>query len=462
MEEEKTISNFISSLESHYAILNGVEIDPPSKHDFFNKQANKTVTFLAANMGTSEGLYKNLIPATAINMHVPNMRAFIANMQEVDASKNPSDAVFPSYRISDEMVALSDYLVLPFLQEDITQMVKSYREINPNIKIAYQVDSNIFASAQSIPDTMSIKKLLKAKSGKELLLNNCDVCDMIFFSNDVVRNSYQKYLSEKGVNTNKKAITFYCRPFEYILGNQWKYFQQASVVADFILPEEQKFAQKFPKEETQLRFGIFLSPDNAYILEEFLPVIQSIYKKFGNRVQYVVVGLNEIEERSAIESIISDKTTETSTAKFLKEKIHPNLPKDIVCFHQRVPFHEYHALPYILNIDAVIMFAKDTIFNVGNINYIKYIEMAYMHLPVIASDVYPYNRFITSGDNGILIANDPQFWVQEVESLISQLDNKSENDMNKLDALEKLAYFKASSMDASTREVIAYYQEIFS
>lgn len=466
---KKEIQNFILGIEAENANLKINEkskssIDPLSNHPNANKKADITVTFLTANMGTSEGLYKNLIPAVSLSLYSKKVRTFIANIQEVDPSKIVSDY---EYWLSREMIEDSDYIVLPFMTEDITGLVELIREIRKDVgkevKIAYQVDAPIFANKLQMPVTMAIKKTLNTKSGKDIILNNCNISDFVFFSNEVVKNSYIEYVKDNKIKTNAIPKTFMCYPMEDIIGRQWQYFQQPKILADFINPREEAIAEKFPKPDNALRFGMFLSPDNAYILDEFMPIMKLINEKWGNRIQFVIIGLtgeNKDAEVSLSKLMDKNGVGESATGQFMRDKIMPKLPANVVYFCDRVPSHTYHSLPYILNLDAAILFAKDNKFNQSNLNYIKFFEMCYMRLPVLASNIYPYTKVIRSGDNGILISNDPQYWMQEIENLLIQLDSKEELQNNyKLTSIADVAYHQATMYDAS--KMYADYETIF-
>lgn len=245
-QPSQPISNIIANLESLYASLK-MGKEPPSKHPFYNKKADKTVTFLTANMGTSEGLYKNLIPAMAINQFCPNLRAFVANMQEVDARKMPSDY---DYWISREMIEISDYIVLPFMTEDITDLVDSIRSVKKEIKVCYQVDDNIFGNNQTMHPTINLKKAIKTKSGREIIMNNCEQADMLLFSSDAVTNAYSDYLKDKKSKRNVLLKTFPLFAMEEVLGHQHKFFMQPKVISEFIRPREERFAELFPSRIT--------------------------------------------------------------------------------------------------------------------------------------------------------------------------------------------------------------------
>ena len=455
-QPSQPISNIIANLESLYASLR-MGKEPPSKHPFYNKKADKTVTFLTANMGTSEGLYKNLIPAMAINQFCPNLRAFVANMQEVDARKMPSDY---DYWISREMIEISDYIVLPFMTEDITDLVDSIRSVKKEIKVCYQVDDNIFGNNQTMHPTINLKKAIKTKSGREIIMNNCEQADMLLFSSDAVTNAYSDYLKDKKSKRNVLLKTFPLFAMEEVLGHQHKFFMQPKVISEFIRPREERFAELFPKPDNALRFGLFLSPENVYILEEFLPIMLRLNEKFSNRIQFVVVGATGNSSSVAdLTALGKNADADNPTVQFLNEKIHPKLPKDMIYYYDRVPFNSYHSLPYILNLDAAVLFAKDNKFNQGHLNYAKFLEMCYMYLPVLASDVYPYNGIIQSGDNGILIANDPKFWTQEMENLLLLLDTRKDAQVYKLDGISQFANNQAKKFDVSVN--YEYYNKCF-
>lgn len=455
-QPSQPISNLISNLEASYAMLK-MGKEPPSKHPFGEKKADKTVTFLTANMGTSEGLYKNLIPAMAMNQYCPKLRAFIANMQEVDARKLVSDY---DYWISEEMILASDYLVLPFMTEDITDLVDNIRKTKKEIKIAYQIDDNIFGNNATIHPTINVKRAIKTKSGRELIMNNCEQVDMLLFSSDAVTNAYSDYLKDKKSKRPIQLKTFPQFTMDGVLGHQWKFFMQTKVISEFIRPKEERFAELFPKPDNALRFGLFLSPENVYILEEFLPIMMRLYEKFSNRIQYVVVGATGNSSAVAdLTALGKNADAENPTVQFLNEKIYPKVPKDIIYFYDRVQFNNYHSLPYILNLDAAILFAKDNKFNLSHLNYVKFLEMCYMYLPVIASDVYPYNKMIQSNDNGILIANDPKYWIQEMENLLLLLDTRKDAQVYKLDGISQLANTQAKKFDVSLN--YEYYNKTF-
>jgi hypothetical protein len=82
-----------------------------------------------------------------------------------------------------------------------------------------------------------------------------------------------------------------------------------------------------------------------------------------------------------------------------------------------------------------------------------------MYLPVLASDVYPYNGIIQSGDNGILIANDPKFWIQEMENLLLLLDTRKDAQVYKLDGISQFANNQAKKFDVSVN--YEYYNKCF-
>ena len=81
----------------------------------------------------------------------------------------------------------------------------------------------------------------------------------------------------------------------------------------------------------------------------------------------------------------------------------------------------YSAYPYklaCLNLDIGICPLADTAFN-RNKSAIKYFEYSVLKIPTIASNIPPYSKVITDGENGLLVNNDEEgAWFSAIRKLV--------------------------------------------
>ncbi len=132
------------------------------------------------------------------------------------------------------------------------------------------------------------------------------------------------------------------------------------------------------EENLTVRIGIVVNTANLEDIAYYNEQLQSINKMYANSVFIVILGYKPEDDK--------------------------NNTLDGVEFEYYKPVSIIHYYKYIkdINIDLLFVPLIQNIYNATSESYKKYLEAGINSIPVIAPNMYPYNRVIRDKENGFL------------------------------------------------------------
>jgi glycosyltransferase involved in cell wall biosynthesis len=143
-------------------------------------------------------------------------------------------------------------------------------------------------------------------------------------------------------------------------------------------PKKQESQKRQEGDQKSLRIGIISTDVYRRDLMEFNEVFAEINEKFGDNVTIVVFGYDGSEDM-------------------------PELMQGLI-YEYCKPVNMIHYFKQLksLNLDCILIPLINDRFNITSENYNKYLEASAFKIPVVVTDIYPYNTIIQDGRNGFL------------------------------------------------------------
>jgi glycosyltransferase involved in cell wall biosynthesis len=283
--------------------------------------------------------------------------------------------------LNSRQILWADYIVFPFTHQDLKGLFDKVREINPDIKIVFNVDFNFYLLPKKHP-------LYDEFSSDEIKSN---IEDNIFYS-DIT------------LVTNSKLSQYLVDKFKNEL-NEKKYVGKKSKVeigtfpilldTEIILENIQEQDDEEPEEkevpeikDNALRVGIVAT---NYIWEDinsYKELFKQTKEKLGDKIKFVLIGFDGID----------NKTQKNC----FPEGINLEIVKPCTIIH-------YFKQLSNLNLDLLFIPLRNTEFNQTSENYNKYLEAGMFEVPIMVYDVFPYSEIIKNGNNGIILKKKNEF-----------------------------------------------------
>jgi hypothetical protein len=347
---------------------------------YYNKQAERTVTFLFSRLD-SEGYYKSILPAIALNEFSKSYRCMVADIQPYNPAKHISEY---NIIVHEEIIKQSDMLIFPFTTDNIEQAVKQIRKFNPSVKIGYQIDFNYYKMLTYYPHYNKYQ----SNEAKLIIENNIKIVDRCFFSNELLLEAIHDKVKPK------------------IEGAGTEFFYQPTLITP------QKWIDSIPnykQDKEKKRILIIANESHYYDLNPMKDVLININKKFGDRVEIVVFGWNG--------NLINHSKDCLKGVDFKFEKPVPLLP---IRDDEKSYFHQIA----LIDPDFAFIPVNKNEFGRTSKNHAKFLEMASMGIPCFISNVPPYDKLIQKNHTAITIT-DKSEWAFELEMALNADNSKN-------------------------------------
>ena len=339
-------------------------INTINKDPFLKPKAKFNTAILMPELDTTEGIYRSLLPSYVLN-GIDDLRIIVMGIRE-KVGLSPNE---PDFDFDEKLVNEVDHIVFPFVSYPLQNIIETIRDFaTRNFKkemyFSYYIDANFYAMADSYPHAREYKLAKMIDNIEE----NIKAVDQVIVTNKTFKTYLIEKLKERHPNeTFKTNITF--QPL-------------------FILPDLMKVEFKTSKDRSKKK--ILLIGDEYQFSD--INFIKGILK--DTKVQYAVsteihiIGFNGVREKK---NFLSGLNFE---------------------YHERVSYFKYFELIAHIAPDVLLIPANKNSFNRTSKNYIKYIEFAYLNVPVIAPNIDPYSNLISTNQNGFLCDDKGDYFFQ--------------------------------------------------
>jgi hypothetical protein len=334
-----------------------------TQNPFVPKEAKHTTAILMPELDTTEGIYRSLLPSYIFN-GMPDYRMIVMGItQKAGISINAKDFV-----ITQKLISETNHIVFPFVSFPLQQLIDEIRKIKPEIMFSYYIDANYYL----MPDAYPHAKEYKLAKMIELIEDNIKAVDQVIVTNKLLKDYIADKLKERhpGVVFNTLITWQPLFILPVLLKTEYENKQEAKKVKVLIIGDEYQFS------------------DINYI-KGILKDFKSKYKDNG---EIHIIGFNGVR---------SDKNYLVG----LDFK-----------YHERVPYFKYFELIKHIAPDILLIPGSKNTFNQTSKNYVKYLELAYMNIPILAPNLKPYSDLIQTNKNGFL-CDEKEDYLMQLESM---------------------------------------------
>ena len=308
------------------------------------------------------GYYRMITQALEIDS-TDTHKSIITNIDSNDFNNSLNDLTTV---LDERLLYWADYIVFPSIFTDITYLLKAIQAFNPTMQITFSVDQNYFALNE-----LSYGKRKVSQTDLINLEHNLALADLLIVANLKFKNFLHRFITLRHPQTNVKV--------QFIPN-------LISKIGYESMPAIQKNTSAL------FRFGIIKPTfeDLNYlklILKEMKPELK-------NKIQFVCLGNStalEMIKKIGLESIIE--------------------------FHKTVNFKGFFQKLNSLQLDAALLFSKDSTYNKHHHSYL-FLELSVFGIPSITSIHHPAKKYIEDGVNGLLAAVEPE-WIKAIDLLVN-------------------------------------------
>lgn len=335
---------------------------------------NKNVLFVNPQLN-GRHFYKYILPYIVM-YEFDAWGTALTSMDKYKPNKEYESVKIP---LTSKQIMWADYIVLPFTCDDLKEAYKTIRQINPDVKIVFNVDFNYYL----------ISKLHPVYDKFSNPDNISNIEDNIFYSDlTLVTNAkLQEYLTEKF--TKELNETKYKDIYNNVKIGSFPLFVDENLILENVELETPEIDIDLNK----LRIGIVGSNYTWEDLNSYKDLFKEVNEKMGDKVQFVLIGFDGIDH-------------------FTKKSCFPEGFK----FEYIKPSTIVHYFKQLRNLHLDMMFVplRSNEFNMTSENYNKFLEAGLFDIPTMVYDIFPYNQIIKNGDTGIIISKKKDF-IERIE-----------------------------------------------
>lgn len=334
-----------------------------SQQPFVPKEAKHTTTILLPELDTAEGIYRTLLPSYIFN-GIKGLRMIIVGMtQKVGVSHNAKD-----FCITQNIIRESDHIIFPFVSYPLQGMIDEIRVVKKEMKFSYYIDANFYL----MPDSYPHAKEYKLGNMVSLIESNIKAVDQVIVTNKALKDYIADKLKERHPNIVFNTII------------SWQPL--------FFLPGLLK--TEYENKALQGKIKVLIVGDDYHFTD--INYIKGILKDF--KVKYKDKGIIHIVGFNGVR----DKKNYLAGLEFEH--------------HERVPYFKYFELIKHIAPDVLLIPANKNTFNNTSKNYVKYLEMAYMNIPVLCPNIKPYSDIVATNQNGFL-CDEKEDYLMQLEAM---------------------------------------------
>lgn len=364
-------------------------------NQFEESHFSKNVLFVSPQLN-GRNFYKYIMPYILLYEYDVMGTAMIG----MDKFKPNNEYDFTNIPLYSKQILWADYIIFPFSVQNLSPLYENIRYINPEVKIVYNVDFNFYLLGKTHP--------LHDKFNNEETISVLE--DNIFFADLCLTTNMElsKYLAKKfsdelnetkykGIESNVEIATLPLLIDEPLIMENIEQSKPAPTTPPTPATEN---SEKVEPASESLKIGIIASNYTWEDLNSYKEQLKEAQEKFGDKVTFHVIGYDGIDLKTKKNCFPTD---------FKFEYIKP-------C----TIIHYYKQLKS-LELDLVFIPLRKNDFNETSENYNKMLEAGLFNIPVMVSDIFPYNQIIKDAENGIILKNKKDF-VLKLEHFLTAKD----------------------------------------
>jgi hypothetical protein len=376
------------------------------QNPFIPKEAKHTTAILLPELHTTEGIYRSLLPSYIFN-GMPDYRVLILGLTDkVGVSPNDKD-----FHITQQIANETDHIVFPFVSFPLQPVIDKVRIIKPSMKFSYYIDANYYL----MPDSYPHAKEYKLAKMIEFIEANIKAVDQVIVTNKALKDYIADKLDEryKGIKFNTNIV--------------WQPL--------FILPALMKTEYENKPEKGKIKILIIGDEYHFTDINWIKGTLKDIKAKYKNAIAIHIIGF---DGKRGDKNFLSD----------LKFEYHP-----------RVPYFKYFELIKHIAPDVLVIPANKNTFNNTSKNYVKYLELAYFNVPVIAPNIRPFGNSPNTKEN-LIATNQNGFLCDKKEDYMMQIESMFTT-REKFDGVLGVAYATAVDYDITVTSNIEILKKIY-
>ena len=291
----------------------------------------------------------------------------------MDKYKPNKEYEFVEVPINSRQILWADYIVVPFTYQNLSGLYEKVREINPEIKIVFNVDFNYYL----LPKKHPLYDDFKDDKIKNIIEDNIFYSDITLVSN----SKLSEYIIDKFKNELKES--------------RYKNEESNVEIGTFpLLLEEQLIMENVelesPKRENEkeLRVGIVATNYTWEDINSYKDLIKEVSEKMKDKIKFVLIGFDGIDNKTGKRCFPENVEVENIA------------PCTIVHYFKQLRN---------ANLDLLFVPLRNNEFNQTSENYNKYLEAGMFNIPLMVYNIFPYSEVIENGKNGIILQKKKEF-----------------------------------------------------
>lgn len=340
------------------------------EEQFKESHPNKNVLFINPQL-SGRHFYKFILPS--IVMYEYNV--WSTALTSIDKYKPNKEYEHVKIPLTSREILWADYIVFPFTNIDMKDVYEDIRNINPGINIIFSVDFNYYKMTKLHP----LYEKFSSEESIRSIEDNIFYSDISFVSNpnlsEFLVDKFQNELNKgryKDEVSNTQISTFpYLLDDKIIMEN-----------IELELPELSK------EEKEPLRVGIVATNYTWEDLNSYKDLLKEVQEKMGKKIKFFMIGFDGTDHKSGRSCFPKG---------FKIEQIKP-------C----TIIHYFKELRN-LQLDLLFIPLRKNEFNLTSENYNKFLEAGLFKVPVMVSDVFPYNEIVKNGQSGVILTKKKEF-----------------------------------------------------
>lgn len=392
----------MKKIKDLYTLLNE-EKDFDKRYPQFNPDDGKIHMLYLSPCLNGTGYYRSIAPALELNRSETHS-AIITSIHKWNFNKASLeyDSLLDE-TTSMKLIKWAHYVIFPTILNDLTYIIKALEALNNDIQIVMDIDQNIHSLPKAHPQHSKF-----TEKQQEQLLKNISEVSILTGASEGLLDFYEQLLEEQYPD--------YTTFLEYL----------PNLVSPYGYEEVKPLKRN---ESDKVRIGIIGNASSAIDTLSISEVLKTIQEKHKDRFELILFGWD-------------GKSTDGEL-----------VLKDIeFTYVKSVGFLDYFNQLNELALDLALIPFADIPYNTMGKSFIKYLELSVFGIPVVASNVEPFNEVIEPNENGYL-ASSNEDWISCVERLISDKPLRERIGSSALKATWRNYSF--------TSRTLQHYQEIF-